>query len=146
MKDCILIPSFGHFLRPFERALLEAPCGLTHLVGTFWCGGWCPNLAQGPQRAAWTSALCEQCQMSGFTLLLLLQIMDKQGKTNGEIEPTFLESSCWKHSATSVMDRVSISGLWESRLSLWWPDNKASLPWVLKPFQRAVMPTKMGWL
>lgn len=51
MKDCVLIPSFGHFLRPFEWALLEALCGLTHLVGTFWCGGWCPNLAQGPQRA-----------------------------------------------------------------------------------------------
>lgn len=54
-----------------------------------------PNLAGGPCRAAWTLALCEQGQLSGFALLLLLlEVMDKQGKADAEIESVFFASSC----------------------------------------------------
>lgn len=55
--------------------------------------------------------------MSGFALLLLLQIMDKQDKIDAAIEPTFLESSCWKCGATFVVNRVSISpGSWAMKV------------------------------
>lgn len=60
--------------------------------------------------------LCEQCQMSRFALLLF-QIMSIHGKVDGAVESMYLEISCWKHTATFVMDRLSIStGSWASRL------------------------------